>query len=265
MKNIYKFVSYLHLKFLFFKQGINRRIARYSILTNTATIDAIIQQKLSISRYGDGEFDIMGGGGNGFQNSNPELALRLKEILANPISQCLVCIPKDFQQIGNQRYESQLFSYGYLVASFARNIEPYLNPSYQYGDTNFTRFYMMRKEKTGLEPYVLHLKQIWKGRKLLMVEGEKSRLGVGNDLFANSAGIRRILCPLTCAFDRYNDILSSVKHHHQPDELILIALGMTATVLAYDLAKEGRQAIDVGHVDVEYEYAYGCHGEMPCP
>ncbi len=27
---------------------------------------------------------------------------------------------------------------------------------------------------------------------------------------------------------------------------------MTATILAYDLAKEGYQAIDIGHADVEY-------------
>lgn len=38
------------------------------------------------------------------------------------------------------------------------------------------------------------------------------------------------------------------------NELILIALGMTATVLAYDLAQAGLWAIDIGHIDVEYEW-----------
>ena len=36
--------------------------------------------------------------------------------------------------------------------------------------------------------------------------------------------------------------------------LFLIALGPTATALAYDLFKAGYQAIDIGHVDVEYEW-----------
>jgi len=36
--------------------------------------------------------------------------------------------------------------------------------------------------------------------------------------------------------------------------LILIALGPTATVLAYDLALIGYWAIDIGHVDLEYEW-----------
>ena len=35
---------------------------------------------------------------------------------------------------------------------------------------------------------------------------------------------------------------------------VLIALGQTATVLAYDLSEAGLQAIDPGHVDVEYEW-----------
>ena len=34
----------------------------------------------------------------------------------------------------------------------------------------------------------------------------------------------------------------------------LLPLGPAATVLAYDLFKAGYQAIDVGHVDVEYEW-----------
>lgn len=29
---------------------------------------------------------------------------------------------------------------------------------------------------------------------------------------------------------------------------------MTATVLAYDLAENKRQALDIGHIDIEYEW-----------
>ena len=31
-------------------------------------------------------------------------------------------------------------------------------------------------------------------------------------------------------------------------------MGQTATALAYDLAKEGFWAIDIGHLDIEYEW-----------
>ena len=36
--------------------------------------------------------------------------------------------------------------------------------------------------------------------------------------------------------------------------MILLALGPTATILAYDLSVMGYQAIDIGHIDVEYEW-----------
>lgn len=50
------------------------------------------------------------------------------------------------------------------------------------------------------------------------------------------------------------------------DDLILIALGHTATVLAYDLSKLGYQAIDIGHIDIEYEWLrMGAKRKMPVP
>lgn len=41
---------------------------------------------------------------------------------------------------------------------------------------------------------------------------------------------------------------------------------MTATVLAYDLAKNGYQAIDIGHIDIEYEWMLmGATEKIPVP
>jgi len=39
------------------------------------------------------------------------------------------------------------------------------------------------------------LKKIWDGKDIIIIESEKSRLGVGNDLFDNTKSIKRILCP----------------------------------------------------------------------
>jgi len=87
----------------------------------------------------------------------------------------------------------------------------------------------------------------------LIIEGEKSRLGVGNDLFNNAKSIKRILCPAVNAFNVYDKIISEAKKIDQ-SILILLAIGPTSTILAYDLYKLGYQAIDVGHIDIEYEW-----------
>ena len=36
--------------------------------------------------------------------------------------------------------------------------------------------------------------------------------------------------------------------------IVLLAIGLTATVLSYDLADNGFQVIDIGHLDVEYQW-----------
>ena len=50
------------------------------------------------------------------------------------------------------------------------------------------------------------------------------------------------------------NIIDKILCRESTDSIILIALGPTATVLAYDLSKRGYQAIDVGHIDIEYEW-----------
>ena len=128
-----------------------------------------------------------------------------------------------------------------------------LLPDRLYYNTFITRPYMDFASKEDCPRWFHQMKAIWKDRDVVFIEGEKSRLGVGNDLFDNVKSIRRILCPPRDAFDRYEEILNEAQKLEKT-ALFLIALGPTATVLAYDLFKSGYQAIDAGHVDVEYEW-----------
>ena len=74
-----------------------------------------------------------------------------------------------------------------------------------------------------------------------------------NDLLDGAKSILRIICPARSAFDKYDEILSAF-NDISPDKLVLTALGPTATVLAYDLCNKEYQAIDVGQLDLEYEW-----------
>jgi glycosyltransferase family protein len=122
----------------------------------------------------------------------------------------------------------------------------------EYFDASFTRFYIDLRDKSQVPEMVTLIKQIWKDRDVYLVEGYSSRLGVGNNLFMGANSVKRILCPSQNAFSKYNEIIFKIEHLVPHNALILIALGMTATVLAYDLSKLGYQAIDIGHIDVEY-------------
>lgn len=112
---------------------------------------------------------------------------------------------------------------------------------------------MYIKDKSKVLNYAIKLKQIWELKELLIIEGEKTRLGVGNDLFNNSKSIKRRFCPAENVFNLYDKIIGQAKKFNKSN-LILLALGPTSTVLTYDLYKLGYQSIDVCHIDIEYEW-----------
>lgn len=91
------------------------------------------------------------------------------------------------------------------------------------------------KDKSGSGYRVDRLKQIWRGQDVVLVEGKDSRLVVGNDLFEGANSLVRVLGPSENAFDRYDEIMNYVKTNANQNTLILLALGPTATALAYEL------------------------------
>ena len=127
-----------------------------------------------------------------------------------------------------------------------------LDKNKKYYSSDITRFYSRYKNKSHVPEFIKKLKKIWEKRDIIIVEGDKSRVGIGNDLFNNTKSIKRIICPAKHAFGVYNRILNSVLKVSK-DNLILIALGPTASVLACDLSKKGYQAVDIGHADIQYE------------
>lgn len=226
---------------------------KLSIKNSSDTLDYILKNKCSVSRYGDYEYMSINEESNNFQSANHKASERLKEILVSDMPNHIVCIPYAFKSVNHYTKRVKEFWQHYVV-KYYNNILSVTRKDKQYYDASFTRFYMDAKEKSFVPEYITRLKKIWDKRDVLIVEGEATRFGVGNDLLQNANSVQRILCPATNAFDKYEIILSSAINHSNKNHLILCALGMTATVLAYDLAKKGFQAIDIGHADIEYSW-----------
>lgn len=231
-------------------------IARFPapcILDIDETLDEIRERRLSICRYGDGEFNLMDNGAIGFQSSSKLLAERLRQIICTPQDGLLVCIPGIFTHPELYTRENHAF-WDRLLVRTRPSWYAYLNMEQLYGNTDITRCYMGIQDKEQSARYFQKLKLLWKGKKVILVEGEQSRLGVGNDLFDEVKNLKRLLCPATNAFAHYDTILKKTLKHSEDCDLILLAVGPTATVLAYDLAKSGKYVLDVGNVDNEYEW-----------
>lgn len=217
------------------------------------TIHKIIEDHCSVSRFGDGEVLLTSPDKSiRFQKGDQLLAKRLTEVIKSDNEGHIICISDAFQDLYRYNRKSRRFwrTHFFIYGSWWDRL---LTPGRKYYNTFVTRPYMDFTLKENSGQWFNDMKNIWKNRDVVFIEGEKSRLGIGNDLFNNARSIRRILGPAQDAFDRIEE-LKNEACKLEKDVLFLIALGPTATILAYDLYKAGYQAIDVGHVDVEYEW-----------
>ncbi|MGL5963564.1 MAG: GT-D fold domain-containing glycosyltransferase [Fusobacteriaceae bacterium] len=221
------------------------------ILSTNDTVDWIIKNKGSITRYGDGEFDIcFERNCSSFQNSSDKLKNRLLEILNSSNDKFMVCIPPF-----NSRYNNTKNCYGklsfweyYWLKNF-NEIKKILKLK-QYGNSFVSRsdvFYECDLEK---------VKKIWKNRKVIFVYGDNGRFEIKPELFNNIKESIEIKVSPKNAFSEYDQIMEKCLKYDK-DYLFLLAIGQTATVLAFDLYKAGYQAIDIGHFPNSYDQYLG--------
>ncbi len=220
------------------------------------TLDKILRSKCSLSRFGDGEFGVMNGSRINYQNRSPELAQRLKEVIASDPPNLLIGLPPCFGSLDGfipstiDFWRKWMFKKRQMTYSV-------LDMNRVYYNAFFSRVYMAFNKTDehyiSCGRYFERIKKIWAGRDVVICEGVGTRFGMFNDLLDSAKSLSRILCPARSAFDKFDEILSAFNDIN-PDNLILIALGPTATVLAYDLCNKGYQAIDIGLLDVDYEW-----------
>ncbi len=216
------------------------------------TLAIMIERKSSVCRYGDGECNLAQNISIPCQTASPQLATRLQVILKSNQKDILICLPDTFGSLNQYTAHVQTFWRSYL-AKHRASFYQLINLNKPYYDTMVSRPYIDYADQSLTGHFYTQFKEIWNHRNVVIVEGKKTKMGVGNDLLKGAQSIKRILGPELNAFDRYDKLLE-VAQQQPKDSLFLICLGPTATVLAYDLALAGFQAIDTGHLDIEYEW-----------
>lgn len=234
-------------------------VKKPKVLSINETMDGLRQGK-SLARFGDGELQAISCTiNNSFQDNNRKLSFELEKDLElnNPNLMIAIAPPFSlrFSQLNSQAIE-------YWKPLLLRNWYKWhsiLLKQSQYYNAFVTRPYFdfsNNVSKLEIKSVFDRFKSIWLNKRVLIVEGEFSRFGVGDDLLNGCQAIYRIICPSQNAFQSKERIKKGLRDFvcSNPVDIILFSLGQTATVLTCELIDLGIQIIDIGHLDIEYNW-----------
>ena len=221
------------------------------------TIEKLINTNKNLIRYGDGEIAIIRGKSIKFQEYNSGLQKELIEILESQNEDYILCIPDVFTFKSLSQYKpyekaawirETLFSYPIYRKHIKR--DDLYNSLVSRLYLPFNDPYEKIKKRFDI------IKNVWRSKNVLIVEGIHSRLGIGNDLFDDCSSIKRILCPNKNAYDYIKVIEKEVESFvvENSSFIVIVALGPTAKALVYRLTLNHVKAYDFGHIDIEYEW-----------
>lgn len=248
LKNTYLFV--IHFKT---NQRELRKIKDQfpHVLTTKETLNRLLSEKLSLARFGDGEFKLINGISLGIQGTpseyqvaDPELSSRLQSILMTPPPNLLVSIipfeskVEDIKNInkGLSFYQNFWIENWPFLKALISTEKPNI-----FGNANISR------KTSFLENTVTNIKLLWEQEDVIFVVGKNSHFSFDERLFNNVKSSEFYHAPSKSAFSHYDTIISDLTK--QPStKLFLISLGPTATVLAADLTQRGYRALDLGHL-----------------
>lgn len=230
-----------------FRPEIDTFIERYpSVMSEEDTLQALVEKRLSIARFGDGEFKLMVGEVHkSFQDVNPELNARMAQVLASNDPRLIVAIHpvREFETLGQVWHK--------FIIRIGDQVLKLLDLNRRYGSMGVFRRLDVEDSESFLER-VRAVKQLWAERDIVLVVGKESRFVFEEELFNNSRSVSYVYGPRRNAFAEIDSLMNTVRTYDQKDHLILLVLGPTATVMAHELALEGYQAIDFGQMPGQF-------------
>lgn len=234
------------------KHNKNIKYPNMKFYDDVTTVDFIVNEHKSLARFGDSEFFWMKGESfDSYQNYSEDLSNDLIKAFKSTNEKILIGIPYGVVNSKKCNLNAKLHWEIIKADSFERILE-FVDLNKTYCNASISRPYIDYSDYQFSTDNFNNLKRIWDNRDIVFVEGEKSKLGMGNDLFSNAKSIKRIICPATNSYEKKELIKNSILKNVSKETMILASLGPTASILAVEMTELGYQFVDIGQVDVEY-------------
>lgn len=210
-----------------------------------SSLDYLILSKCSLSRFGDGEIRIMYGDNHQFNKKNLKLQKLLFDTLKNPDEKLLLALPSTLFNIiyPNNYWNNE-------APKLKQTIIDYIDFNKVYLNANMTLYFSNQKNDFG-DKYFNKFRSIWEKKDIILVTNIKLFKTNKYNIFDNTNNIFYIDAPASNAIDVYDELMTNITKHSN-EKLIILILGMTATVMANHLSKLGYRALDLGHLAKSY-------------
>lgn len=235
------------------------------ILNQFESVEAILNSNKSVARFGDGEFNLILGNSIGFQEYDPELSRRLREILMTKDEGMLIGISRRFGSLDDVDSQVRAYWRGFM-AEHRQELYKMIDFEKTYIDTCMTAHSIEVDDHTtqecrdDTEKYYNLVRKIWDGKDITIIKGEGTEKFT-YDIYDNAKSVNYIYGPKEHAFREYGRILAEAEKLPK-DRLIIAVLGPTAKLLSYDLHKQGYRVLDIGHMGKAYDWLKTHQGKI---
>lgn len=208
----------------------------------------------SIIRFGDGEIKLLLGRKNeGKEKPNKELSRRLEELFKLEDERIVIGLPNIFTYCPYYRkvvYHSWYIRFADLVVWMKKNI----NYHKQYFDTFITSPYITTygTHCELVDKVYENMRAIWEDKDIIWLRGNNGE-SYDNDVFDNARSVKIYYGLPQYSWPKYEEY-KELLLKEDPNKLYILTLGHLSKLLVYDLVKEGRRALDLGHLPKDYEY-----------
>ncbi len=216
-----------------------------------STINLLLERKMSMARFGDGELELILGKAALFQEPSDELKLRLLEVLSSKNKNIMIGIPSELYYTKELTLKKKNV-WEKWKPRYLPLLNKYLRKRQKYCPTYVSHFVAKLADKKAIEDYFEKIRTIWENKNVHLIYGRGIFHSFEYDIFDNVKSITHQTAPNINAFDSYDKILAEALKVDR-DKLVIIILGPTATILAYDLGLKGYQALDMGHIAKAYD------------
>jgi len=219
----------------------------------------------SYSRFGDGEYSIIMSKEDQqvyFDTATTEARERLLRVFREPADQHLIGIISEQTLVKRLTFANAVSKFKNTSATGLRSRMPLFS---EYGEILLTLYgQLAQKSELVFEAGLFRNtneqqhKTLWRDKDILYVTGSLQTSkdhGIDvHEMFDNARSLNIIETVTENALSKhYDEIIEKiVSFPEAKNKMILLSQGMAGTVLAYDLARQGFHAIDLGQPFVKY-------------